>query len=33
MGALFKKFGDEAERAGFTLPDDKVQDLKESMGL
>ena len=30
-GALFKKFGDEAERAGLILPDDKVQDLKDSM--
>ena len=30
-GALFKQFGEEAEKAGLILPDDKVEDLKKSM--
>ena len=30
-GELFKKIGDEAERFGLILPDDKVEDLKNAM--
>ena len=30
-GKLLKQFGKEAEQAGLLLPDDKIQDLKDSM--